>query len=188
MKSCSKICLFTLTGVVLLGVNGCSRRPEQTSSETPPQKPSAQAQAPPVQNPPATSSPAPQKPEAPPPVSTAQTGEAAAPAQTSAPKQVAQAEALAPTPPPPPPKPKTFTVPAGSRINVRTVAAMSTKTLKTGDPFQASLSAPLVVHGVVIAPKGADATGVVADSDPGGRVKGVASLSLQMQAIRSAAA
>jgi hypothetical protein len=62
---------------------------------------------------------------------------------------------------------------------------MSTKTVKTGDPFQATLSAPLAVHGVVIAPKGAQVGGVVANSDPGGRVKGVASLTLQVQAIRS---
>jgi hypothetical protein len=56
----------------------------------------------------------------------------------------------------------------------------------TGNPCQASLSAPLIIHGVVIAPKGADVTGIVTNSDPGGRVKGVASLSLQLQGIRSA--
>src|SRR5947209_1417797 len=71
MKSRSKVCLFTLTGVVLLGAMGCSRRTERTSAETPSQTPSAQTQAPPVPNPSATQSPGPQKPETPPPVSTA---------------------------------------------------------------------------------------------------------------------
>lgn len=182
MKPRSKVCLFILTGAVLLSAIACSRRAQQTSAETSSQAPNAQAQAPSAQNPSATPSPAPQKPGTPPPVSTAQAGGSAVPTQTGEPAQVAQT----PAPKPPPPKPKTFKVPAGSRINVRTVTSMSTKTLKTGDPFQASLSAPLVVQGVVIAPKGADVTGVAANSDPGGRVKGVASLSLQLQAIRSA--
>lgn len=183
MKLQSKICPFTLVGVFLISSTGCSRRTEQKSAEPPPQTPSAQSQAPSVPSPSATPSPAPQKPETPPPVSTAQVDQAAAPTQTSVPKPATQAEA--PALPPPLPKPKTFQVPAGSRINVRTVTAMSTKTLKTGDPFQASLSVPLVVHGVVIAPKAADVAGIVVKSDPGGRVKGVASLSLQIQAIRS---
>jgi hypothetical protein len=63
---------------------------------------------------------------------------------------------------------------------------MSTKTVKTGDRFEASLTAPIVVNGVLIAPRGARATGIVSNSDPGGRVKGVASLSLQLESVRAA--
>jgi hypothetical protein len=188
MKSRSMVWPFIITGLLLFNVTGCSRRESQAKSESASQTPSAQPQAPPAQNAPAAANStgqtaqdsSAQKAQAPPPAATTE------PAGTAVPEKPAPQPEVAKAPPPPPPTPKTFTIPAGSKLNVRTLTAMSTKTHKTGDPFQASLSAPLVVRGVVLAPKGADVTGVVANSDPGGRVKGVASLTLQIQGIRSA--
>jgi hypothetical protein len=200
MKSLSRVCLVILVSAVIVAGVGCSRRDQQSNNANPSQATSAQQQAPPAGNTPSTpSSPAQAPPPGNPPAtpgataqnpgapasssSTPQDTGATAPAAPAAQPEVAQAPA---PPPPPPPKPKTFRLPAGSSISVRTMMGMSTKTVKTGDPFQASLSAPIVRHGVVIAPRGADVSGIVADSDPGGRVKGVASLSLQIQSIRSA--
>ena len=62
--------------------------------------------------------------------------------------------------------------------------AVSTHDTKSGQMLQATLDAPLIVDGVVIAPRGADATLLVADSDPGGRVKGVARIGLRLTSVR----
>ena len=88
-----------------------------------------------------------------------------------------------PVEPPPPPKPKEYVIPAGTAIPVRTMNALSTKTTTTGSPFEASLTKALVVDGVVLAPAGANATGVVVLSDSGGRVKGKASISIALKSI-----
>lgn len=103
-------------------------------------------------------------------------------------KQAANTTASAPSStaapvPPPPPEPKVYTLPAGSTVAVRTTTALSTKTAKTGDAFVATLHQPLVVDGYVIADKGATVQGVVADSDPGGRVKGVASIAVALRSV-----
>src|SRR5262245_57633590 len=75
---------------------------------------------------------------------------------------------------PPPVAAEPLVIPAGTKIAVRTTTALSTKDVETGAPFSGSLSAPLVVKGETIAPKGAPVEGVVANSDDGGRVKGLA--------------
>jgi hypothetical protein len=90
--------------------------------------------------------------------------------------------ALAPapvTPAPPPPVPVTITAPVGKRLRVRTGATLSTKTARAGETVPAVLAEPLVVDGVVLAKAGAPVTAVVGVSDPGGRVKGVASISVR---------
>jgi len=94
--------------------------------------------------------------------------------------------AAAPTAPAAPPKPKVHTLEAGTPIAVRTVGAVSTKTSSVGEVFEATLSEPLVSDGYVIAPKGARVTGVVTSADPGGRVKGVASISVGLRSIQLA--
>jgi hypothetical protein len=95
----------------------------------------------------------------------------------------AAAPAAAPAPPPEPPKPKVYTLAAGTSVAVRTTTALSTKTNKTGDPFSASLTAPLSVDGVELAAAGAEVSGVVVLSDPGGRVKGKASISITLKSV-----
>lgn len=78
---------------------------------------------------------------------------------------------------------QTVTLPAGTAIRVRTDSAISSKTAQTGDTFTGILSEALKVDTKVIAPRGAAVTGVVAESDEGGRVKGVASLSLRLTKV-----
>jgi hypothetical protein len=110
----------------------------------------------------------------------AASGEAAAPAATPAP---AAAPAPAPAEPPPPPKPIEYVIPASTKINVRTTTPLSTKTEATGAAFAASLMEPIVVDGVTLAAAGSEVDGVVVLSDPGGRVKGKASISITLKSI-----
>ncbi len=83
--------------------------------------------------------------------------------------------------------PVTLTVPAGQRVPVRTIHALSTKTARSGQAFSAVLTAPIAAaDGTVLAPRGATVSGVVVASDPGGRVKGVAQLSVRLTGIELA--
>lgn len=84
---------------------------------------------------------------------------------------------------PPPHKP--LILPAGTPIAIRTTTALSTKSATASSPFAASLAGDLIVDGAVVAPKGAEVSGVVTRSDPGGRVKGVASLAITIKAIET---
>lgn len=88
---------------------------------------------------------------------------------------------------PPPPAPKPVTIPAGTPIVIRTASALSTRDAKNGETFRATLAEPLVVDGVTIAPRGADVEGVIVESDPGGRVKGVAQLAVALRRLHTAA-
>jgi hypothetical protein len=74
-------------------------------------------------------------------------------------------------------------IPDGTRLRVRTTTTISTKSAVAGERFSASLAQPIEVDGKIIVPKGAEVEGVVASADDGGRVKGVASLSLRLTSI-----
>src|SRR5512135_911389 len=68
----------------------------------------------------------------------------------------------------------------GTPIKIRTEAELSTKSTKTGDSFAATLAEPIVIEGKVVAPRGSRVEGRVVNSDPGGRVKGVATISVRL--------
>ena len=76
-----------------------------------------------------------------------------------------------------------ITLPPGSSIRVITTSAISTKTSKAGDKFVATLARPIGDGDWTIARKGATVEGVVLNSNPGGRVKGVASLSVTLKRL-----
>ena len=78
---------------------------------------------------------------------------------------------------------RSVTIPAGTIILVRTNSTLSTKTSRTGEAVFATLQSPLKVGGMVLAPQGAAATLLVADSDSGGRVKGVAKIGLRLTSL-----
>jgi hypothetical protein len=84
-------------------------------------------------------------------------------------------------------RPEPVTLKPGAVLRVRSLTTVSTKTNRSGDPFTATLAEPLTVEGKLIAPKGAMVRGVVAHSNPGGRVKGVASLSVRLTSIDTVA-
>ncbi|HYP13930.1 MAG TPA: hypothetical protein VEQ63_08390 [Bryobacteraceae bacterium] len=83
-------------------------------------------------------------------------------------------------PKPPPRIPQTVTIPAGTLVTVRVDQTLSTESNQTGDSFRASLDQPLVVDGMVIAERGARVEGRVVEADNGGRVQGLARLSLEL--------
>jgi hypothetical protein len=89
-------------------------------------------------------------------------------------------------PPPPPPPPPSFTIKSGTTLSITTDRELSTKTSKTGDTFAGSLNNAIVDGDWVIARKGATVQGVVSNSDPGGKVKGVASISLTLRQLQLA--
>jgi len=79
--------------------------------------------------------------------------------------------------------PKTTTVPAGTVINVHTDAALSTNSNRSGDRFTATLSTPLLKDGKTILPAGTPFEGLVVSANKGGRVKGLATLSVKLVAV-----
>jgi hypothetical protein len=93
--------------------------------------------------------------------------------------------APAPAPPAPPP-PKQATLAAGTPLTVRTTNTLSTKVVKTGERFLATLEEPLVSGTWVIAPKGSTVEGKIVEADEGGRVKGVASLTVALTGLTTA--
>ena len=80
-------------------------------------------------------------------------------------------------------KPREYTLPAGTIIPVRTTAELSTSKLKNGSVFDALLEKDLISGDTVLAKAGATVTCIVTSSDPGGRIKGVASLSVAARSI-----
>lgn len=77
------------------------------------------------------------------------------------------------------------TLPEGTPLIVRTATALSTNTQETGQPFTAHLDQPLALGGREIAPRGAEVEGRVVESDKGGRVKGVATIAVQMTRLHT---
>jgi len=102
-------------------------------------------------------------------------------AQSAAAAQAAAEEAKRAAAPPP-----EHTLAAGTPLAVRTLGEVSTKTGATGSLFEATLAEPLVIDGYTVAPKGAPVEGVVTNSDPGGRVKGVASITVGLRSVTMA--
>ncbi len=84
------------------------------------------------------------------------------------------------------PRANPVTLPEGTPLVVRTTTALSTKTQLTGQSFIAHLEQPLLLNGRVIATKGTEVEGRIVDSDKGGRVKGRATLAVQMTRLNTA--
>ncbi len=114
-------------------------------------------------------------------------GQAPAAAPQATASQRAQTPGSAPASasqePRPAPKPAVAVLDAGTVLKVRTTSTLSTKSSQTGDTFEASLEEPVLSEGRVVFPKGTMVRGRVIESDPGGRVKGVATIALALTAI-----
>ena len=105
-----------------------------------------------------------------------------APQQPAPPPPSQPAAVTAPEPPPPPP-PRQVTLNAGTLFPVRLIDGLSSERNNSGDTFTGSLDQPLIVDGLVIAERGARVEGRVTTADKGGKVKGVAFLSLEVTRI-----
>src|SRR5262245_11239520 len=84
---------------------------------------------------------------------------------------------------PPPPPPRIFTLSSSTPLSIYTTTELSTKTSRAGDAFTGTLARPIVDKDWVVAKDGAPVEGVVLSSDPGGRVKGVASITVALRRL-----
>jgi len=81
-------------------------------------------------------------------------------------------------------KPSSYvTIPAGTRISVRTMDAIDSTQNHVGDRFQASLEEPLIVDGNVVAAKGADVYGRLEESKESGTFTGRSELRVALTGI-----
>jgi hypothetical protein len=132
---------------------------------------------------------------APPAAPAAPQAPAPAPASSGAPAPASSGPAAAPPPqvaaPPPPPsapirepvqrrRPRSAKLEAGTLIEVYLDQALSSKTSRPGDRFEATLGDDLMVGRLLLAPKGSRVIGRVADAKAAGKVKGLARLSLTL--------
>lgn len=79
--------------------------------------------------------------------------------------------------------PPTLTVPAGTRLTVRTVEDVNTDRHGAGHRFRAQLEGALVVDGVTVVPRGTVLYGRITQSTSSGRMVGSANLSLEFTDI-----
>ena len=79
--------------------------------------------------------------------------------------------------------PLSVTIPAGTRLSVRTIDSIDSRENHVGDRFQATLEEPLVVDGNVVVAKGADVYGRLAESKTSGTFTGRSELRLELTGI-----
>jgi hypothetical protein len=79
---------------------------------------------------------------------------------------------------------KTYTVPAGTVVDVRLGEPLGSKTSQAGQNFTATLADAIVVDGKEVIPAGADAHGVVEDAKALGHFKGGAALKIALTSIK----
>jgi hypothetical protein len=75
------------------------------------------------------------------------------------------------------------TIPAGTRISIRTIDSIDSTTNHVGDRFEASLEEPLSVDGTVVIPKGTDVYGRLEESKETGTFTGRSQIRLELTGI-----
>jgi len=158
----------SLIAAMAVTAAACSTPESQQAAATPAQTP---AQAQPAQTGPPAQSTQP-----------AQSAPAAQGAASGA-AQPSESKEVPPPVPPAPPKPKVALLKAGQVLTIRTTRLLSTKTMKTGDAFSAILEEPITVAEWEVAGAGAKVDGRIVEADKGGRVKGKASLTIELTAL-----
>ena len=74
-------------------------------------------------------------------------------------------------------------IPAGTRISIRTIDAIDSSRNHVGDRFEASLEEPLWIDGNMVVPKGADVYGRLEESKTTGTFTGRSELKLELTGI-----
>lgn len=166
--------------VLQLGCGGGDRAQEQPpAAQAAPPAPAPEAAPPEV-------APAPAPAPAPAAAAPAPRPASRPPSQSAAPAAAPVAAAPAPAPaapPPPPPPPRQFTLRSGTPLSVFTTSTISTNANKSGEAFSAVLAKGIVDGDWVIAKQGSRVEGVIVEADPGGKVKGVASMTLALRRL-----
>ena len=80
-------------------------------------------------------------------------------------------------------KPDHVTIPAGTRITVRTIDSIDSRDSRVGDRFQASLAEPLLWNGTALVPQYALVHGQLTAAKESGTFKGKSELSLELTGI-----
>jgi hypothetical protein len=75
---------------------------------------------------------------------------------------------------------------AGTPISVRTITQVNSKSVQSGNEFEATLENALIADGHTLAKPGSTVIGRITNVDQGGRVKGKASLTLALARIHLA--
>jgi hypothetical protein len=104
----------------------------------------------------------------------------AAPPQQQAPQLPTN---YGPSYPPPPNVPVQLTIKQGTYAIVRINQWLSSDKNQVGDTFTATLEQPLVVDGLVVAPRGATVVGRVTEAKKAGRVEGTSRLGVQLTEV-----
>lgn len=76
------------------------------------------------------------------------------------------------------------TLPEGTQLSVRTTSALSTKSSEAGQAFTANLDQPLLKGGREVAARGSQVEGKIVEADKGGRVNGLASLTVRLTSLQ----
>jgi hypothetical protein len=76
-----------------------------------------------------------------------------------------------------------LTVPAGTSIHVRLDHSLATNQNDSGETFAATVTTPVVVNGKEVIPAGSKAQGVVVNSQPSGRLRGHAYMTLALNSV-----
>jgi len=106
--------------------------------------------------------------------------QAAPPPQYQGQPPASQYPAQPPAQRPAPSYPSSVTIPAGTWITVRVDQPLSSDKNHEGDYFRATLVQPVVINGLVVAPRGQSVTGVVTEAKKAGRVEGTSRLGLEL--------
>ena len=88
-----------------------------------------------------------------------------------------------PAPLPPTATFREFTLPQGTRLDLRLGSAVASDTSRVEDPVEASLTDAVLIDGIEVVPAGSAVHGEVAAVEPAGRIKGRASLALRFTSI-----
>lgn len=80
-------------------------------------------------------------------------------------------------------QPAQVVIPAGTSIEIRLIQSLGSARSVTGQPFAATLDAPIVVGNTVVVPRGANVRGRVLYAKRSGRLKGPAELSVTLTSL-----
>ena len=90
-----------------------------------------------------------------------------------------EAEAPATATPAPAPRPTTVTIPAGTRLVLRTSDSIDSRRHQAGHRFRAQLESAIVIDGITAVPRGAFVHGRIAQARQGGRAVGSSELAIE---------